>query len=91
MLILYTTLAFSTGTIATAGLWPILGWLALPIGMLTGSLASLAAAATVKERDGDSAHLRDRDERLRDLLDQCPVRLRYTLIDGAKITSERGR
>jgi hypothetical protein len=47
MLLLYTTLALSTGTITTAGLWPILGWLALPIGMLTGSLAALAAAATI--------------------------------------------
>lgn len=103
MLILYATIAISSGIASTAVLWPALGWLAFPIGMLVACLAVIAAAATTAARHGGNGHHRDREERLREerrrdrderlfaLLDQCPIRMRHTLIDGANITSERGR
>jgi hypothetical protein len=91
MLILYATIAISSGIASTAVLWPVLGWLALAVAPFVVVLAVLSVAATIAARDGDNGHLRDKDERLRDLLDQCPVRLRHTLIDGGNITTERGR
>jgi hypothetical protein len=81
MLILYATIAISSGIASTAVLWPVLGPIALLVAPFVASLAVASMAATIAARDGDNGHLRDRDERLRDLLNDCPIRRRPLVID----------